>query len=97
MPLTLDSLVVRTGGLMSTALDREVVILNPAGDNYVGLDEVGRRVWDLLATPNSIKDLCLQVMGEFHGDPREIEADILAFLSELAAEGLVDVAQTRFR
>jgi Coenzyme PQQ synthesis protein D (PqqD) len=97
MPLTLDSLVVRTEGLMSTPLDREVVILNPARDNYVGLDEVGRRVWDLLATPNSVKDLCLQVTGEFDGDPRQIEEDVLAFLTELANEGLVDVAKVRFR
>jgi hypothetical protein len=94
MPLTFDSIVVRTGGLMSTPLDRDVVILNPARDNYVGLDEVGRRVWDLLAVPNDVRDLCLQVTREFHGDPRQIAADTLAFLNELAAEGLVHVAKT---
>ena len=78
---------------MTTPLDGEVVILNPARDNYVGLDDIGRRVWDLLAVPNRVRSLCLQVTKEFHGDPRQISADILAFLNELAADGLVNVAK----
>jgi hypothetical protein len=78
---------------MSTPLDGEVVILNPARDNYIGLDEVGRRVWELLAVPSHVRNLCVQVTSEFHGDSRQIEADILAFLNELAAEGLLDVAK----
>lgn len=79
---------------MSGPLDRDVVILNPARDNYVGLDEAGRRIWDLLAVPNEVRDLCRQVANEFDGDPGQIAADILAFLNELATEGLVDVATT---
>jgi hypothetical protein len=93
MPLTFDSIVVRTGGLMSTPLGEEIVILNPARDNYVGLDEVGRRVWDLLSVPNDVRSLCGKVTTEFHGDPKQIEEEILAFLNELAADGLVYVAK----
>lgn len=80
---------------MSTPLDREVVILNPARDNYVGLDEVGRRVWELLEAPNHVRDLCVRMTKEFRGDPEQIAAEILAFLNELAAEGLLDVAKER--
>jgi hypothetical protein len=103
MAITFDSIVERTGGLMSTSLDREVVILNPARNNYVGLDEVGRRVWELLATPKDVGDLCRQVAGEFNGDPRQIATEVLDFLNELAAEGLLaimkqrDVAKTGLR
>jgi len=88
---------------MSTPLDREVVILNPARDNYVGLDEVGKRVWELLAEPTEVRDLCRRVTGEFHGDPERIAAEVVDFLNELAAEGLLaimkqrDVAKTGFR
>ncbi len=52
-----------------------------------------RRVWELLAVPSDIKGICGQVATEFHGDPQQIEADILAFLNELAADGLVHVAK----
>jgi hypothetical protein len=97
MPITLESIVVRTAGLMSTALGQDVVILNSARDNYVGLDEVGRRVWGLLVVPRDVKELCRQVTMEFEGDSRQIAADILAFLNELAADGLVNVAKERSR
>jgi hypothetical protein len=93
MAITLSSVVVRTAGLMSTVLDRDVIILNPARDNYVGLDEIGRRVWDLLAVPRDVKELCRQVTMEFEGDSRQIAADVLAFLNDLAADGLVNVAK----
>jgi hypothetical protein len=92
MPLTPISVVHRTGGLMSTPLGQDIVILNPATDNYVGLDEIGRRVWDLLATPGEVKDLCLQVTREYQGDAQEITADLMIFLNELASDGLIDVA-----
>jgi hypothetical protein len=88
-PLSLDSTVVRTSGLMTTPVDRDFVILNPARDNYVGLDVIGRRIWEFLAVPCRISELCLRIAGEFPGDSREIATDILAFLNELASEGLL--------
>jgi hypothetical protein len=91
MQLTLDSVVSRTGGLMSTALGPEIVILNPATDNYIGLDEIGRRVWELLAAPGAVKDLCVQATREYRGDPQEMTADILSFLNELASDGLIEM------
>jgi len=91
-PLTPGSVVSRTEGLMSTSLGEELVILNPANDDYVGLDEIGRRVWDLLVRPEPVQDLCLRLTREYRGDPRQISADILDFLNEMAAEGLVYVA-----
>jgi Coenzyme PQQ synthesis protein D (PqqD) len=93
MPITLDSVVIRTRGLMSTPLEDNIVILNPARDNYVALDEIGRRVWELLAVPSGVGDLCHQVTQEFQGDSTRIGSDILAFLNELAAEGLLYVAK----
>lgn len=91
MPLTLDSIVRRTEGLMSAELGREIVILNPATDNYIGLDQIGSRVWDLLAAPGSVEDLCLRVTRNYRGNPREITADLIAFLNELDKECLLDV------
>jgi len=78
---------------MSSPLDGDIVVLNPARDNYVGMDEIGRRIWELLAVPRRVSDLCGQAAQEFQGDTRQIETDILTFLNELAAEALVHVAK----
>ena len=51
MPIELNSLVVRGENILSTPIDNELVILNLAKNNYVGLDEIGLRIWELLEKP----------------------------------------------
>jgi hypothetical protein len=94
MALDFNSVVGRTEGLMSTPLDRDLVILNPDRDNYISLDEIGRRIWELLDAPDRVDTICRKVAQEYQGDEQEITADLLSFLRELEAEGLVHVAQS---
>ena len=46
-----DAIVTRTEGLMSTPVDDEIVFLNPGTDSYVALDWIGRRIWEMLESP----------------------------------------------
>jgi hypothetical protein len=89
--MNLKTKIARAEGLMGTTVDEELVLLNMAHDNYVGLDAIGRRIWELLETPRRIDDLCRQLSEEFEGAPEDIQADVLAFLKELAAEDMVHV------
>jgi len=95
MFLTFESIVVRTDGLMSGSLDDSLVILNPLRDNYVELDEIGRRVWELLESPMAVGQICERIAEEFAGDPGQIADDLLGFLKELMDERLVHVAEGR--
>jgi hypothetical protein len=52
MTIEAGTVVVRTAGLLSAAVDDEIVILNPHRGNYVGLDAIGRAVWDLIEQPH---------------------------------------------
>ncbi len=91
MPLTFDSVVKRNAGLMSTQLGDDMIVLNPLRDNYIGLDEIGGRVWALLAAPIKVDQLCRQVARQYQGDRQQIPADLIAFLNELDGEGLLEV------
>lgn len=84
--------VVRTEGIMTAPVDNEIVILNMKGNNYISLDAIGRRIWELLETSIRVDDLCLQLGEEFEGTQEQISADVLPFLTELESEGLVRVA-----
>jgi len=94
MALTFKSVVKRVGGLMSTPVAGDIVILNQDRDNYVALDEIGRRVWELIAEPRNVSDVCLKMAEEFDAPVATIRPDVIAFLDELAAEGLLHVAKT---
>jgi hypothetical protein len=91
MPITLESVVCRTAGLPSAPLDDQIVILNLANNKYIGLDEIGSRVWDLLSAPVSVNSLSRMISLEYRGDASEIKSDLMAFVDQLKADGLVSV------
>jgi Coenzyme PQQ synthesis protein D (PqqD) len=91
MTVELRTVVVRTPGLLTAPVDDEIVILNPDRDNYVGLDAVGRAVWDLIEQPREVAELCRKLSQDFDGTPEQIAADVLPFLAEMAEEGIARV------
>ena len=89
--LALETRVVRKAELPSTKVDNDVVVLNVATQNYVGLDDIGGALWELLAEPQQVADLCRIMCARYDGPPEEIAADVTAFLAELHREGLIAV------
>lgn len=95
MTVELRSVVTRTPGLLSAPVDDEIVILNSDRDNYVGLDAVGRVIWDLIEQPGVVADLCQKLSRDFNATPEQIAADVLPFLTEIVDEGIARVVQPR--
>jgi hypothetical protein len=91
--MELDSVVVRVPGVTAAPVGDDLVILNLARDDYVALDVIGRRVWELVEEPRTVADVCASLRSEFEDPAQRIEADVLDFLNELSSEGLVRVVQ----
>jgi hypothetical protein len=89
--MDLGSVVTRNDELMSAPVDREVVFLNQTTDSYVALDEIGRRIWELLDRPRRVDDLVGLLCEQFDGSRGTIASDVLVFLEELDREGMVSV------
>jgi coenzyme PQQ synthesis protein D (PqqD) len=86
-----DSVIVRNDELPSAPVDPEIVFLNARLERYVALDEVGRRIWGLIAAPITVGALVDELEQEFTAPPGVIARDVLVFISELEAEGMVRV------
>jgi len=95
MSIELTSTIRRSEQLLSAGADDDLVLLNLKSDHYIGLDTVGRRIWDLLAAPQQVNDLCVQLSREFNGPLEQIRQDVLAFLNELEHEGLIHAGEGR--
>jgi hypothetical protein len=89
----LQTRIARKPDLLATAVDDDIVILNIATQNYVGLDDIGSAIWGLLDEPRRADDICRAMAECYDGPPEEIRADVLTFLGELVAEGLIVVAE----
>jgi hypothetical protein len=64
-----------------------------AKNNYIGLDEIGRFIWDLLAEPSRVDELCIRLSRHFEATPDQIATDVLPFIEELESEGLIKVLE----
>ena len=75
---------------VSCDLNGEAAILHLDQSVYFGLKGVGAQVWLALEKPQSLSELNRLVCREFDVDAARAEADIMKFLSELQAAGLVE-------
>jgi hypothetical protein len=74
---------------LSTTLGDEAVILNLSDSTYYGVDGVGVRIWDLVQTPRTVRELIDTLENEFEVDPAVLQNDVQKFLSTLAERQLV--------
>ena len=89
--ITMDSRVVRTGRLLESEVDGEVVALDIENGQCYGLNGAGTQIWKLLQTETTPADICDALMTDYEVDRATCEADVQRILHTLKDEGLVEV------
>lgn len=91
MSLETSTRVVRDPELYAAQLDGETVMMNLETSRYYGLNRVGSRVWELLAQPMSVSELCGTLQDEFEVTPEACEQEVAALVQKLVDEKLVRI------
>jgi hypothetical protein len=86
-----DSVVARSGAVVATEVNGEVVLMILERDRCHGLGETGSAIWHRLHKPIAVMELISQLEAEFDAPPGMIESDVLHALSQFAAEGLIQI------
>jgi hypothetical protein len=68
-------------------IDGETVLLDVDGQELLGLNSVGARVWALCDGNSSADEIATRVAAEFAAPVETVRADVAAFLDELDACG----------
>jgi len=89
--IDLNTMVVQADGLLSSDLDGETVLMSLTRSSYYGLDATARRIWDLIARPLRVADLCDRLADEYAVEREACEREVCAFLTELNKERLVRI------
>jgi len=82
-------MVRKRGDWLSAKVGDELVMMSAEKGNYIGLSEVGARIWELIETPQDVDALCAQLIGEFEVAPDVCRAEVETFLNELVTHGAV--------
>jgi len=90
-PLSLTDRVSRRRETLSAEIDDAAVALDVARGACYGLDGVAARIWALIETPVAIGDACATLAELYEVDDATCRKDVLDFLADLRAEGLIDV------
>ena len=77
--------------IVSRVVGEETVLLDLSGESFFGLNEVGTRVWELLAETNNLEKIYDQLLSEYDVAPGQLEADLIALAGELVDAGLASV------
>ena len=91
MDLSPATVLVRRDAVPQARLGgNDLVLLNAERGSYYGLDGPSLRIWELLATPVSLAELCRTLTTEFAVDYEACLADTTAFCRSLCEEDLVE-------
>ena len=89
--LTTASIVVASADQVSSDLAGETVLLSMTSARYFGFAGVGSRIWELVAQPVRVADVCTTIASEYAVEPEQCEVDVLKFLRDLVAKELLEV------
>lgn len=91
MKITLDSTLSQIEDIVSSDIDNEKVMMSIEKGEYFGLEPIGSRIWELLAEPIKVSAIIEALLPHFDVDRQTCEQDVLAFLEELHAAGILQV------
>ena len=89
--IDLNSIVVQTKDLLSSELDGETVLMSVTQAAYYGMDSTAQTIWNMIAEPRRVSDLCDQLVSDYDVERTTCEKDVITFLTEMHNEGLIRV------
>lgn len=87
--ININSIISKNDSLVASELDDGLVMMSLENNSYYGLDEIGKRVWEILDNKTSVDNLLLDLMSEYNVSRQECEQDILDLLESLQKENLI--------
>ena len=82
-------MVRRQGDWLSAKVGNELVMMSAEKGNYIGLSEVGARIWDIIETPSEVDAVCARLQEEYQVAPETCRVEVENFLSELVKHGAI--------
>lgn len=82
-------MVRKQGDWLAAKVGDELVMMSAEQGHYIGLSEVGARIWELLDTPRDLDAVCAQLLEEYDVTADICRAEVESFLNELVKHGAI--------
>jgi hypothetical protein len=82
-------MVRKQGDWLAAKVGDELVMMSAQKGSYIGLSEVGARIWELIETPQDVDAVCARLQREYDVTPGACRAEVETFLNELVQHGAI--------
>ena len=86
-----DLVIRKEDGLLTTTVAGELLAMSVQDGVCFGFNGVATRIWELLAEPRSLDDLCETLLREYEVGEGDCRSDVTELIEKWRAEGLVSV------
>ena len=90
MAIPFTSRLSVSADVMVRQVGDEAVLLNLKTEQYLGLDDVSNRIWQVLTAGGTVQAAYDTLLAEFDVDSERLRADLEDFVQELLQFGLVE-------
>jgi|HigsolmetaGSP11D_1036233.scaffolds.fasta_scaffold01543_5 hypothetical protein len=92
--IELTTRVMQAQGIMVSDMDGEKVMMSVRNGKYYNLGQTGGRIWELISAPVTVRQVIDSLLEEYEVSRPECEQQVLAFLSNLHNEQLIEVVES---
>ena len=82
-------MIERKGDWLSARVGDEIMMMSPEHGKYIGVNEVGARIWELIEAPRDVATVCEELQREFEVSPEVCRAEVDSFLAEMEKHGAI--------
>lgn len=88
--ITLQSIVSRRKeGLLISELGNEVVMMDIENGNYIGLNETGKVIWNMLEEPMMVQDIIDELTKKYEINKEQCSSDTLEYLNKMKEQKIL--------
>ena len=84
-------MIERKGDWLSARVGDEIMMMSPEHGKYIGVNEVGARIWELIEAPRDVATVCEELQREFEVSADVCKAEVDSFLAEMERHGAIVV------
>ena len=89
MALDFDTKLQQGPDHIATPIGGETAMMNLKRGRYYAVGAVAERIWQMLETPVSPREIVDRLLEEYEISPERCQAEVGTFLNQLIEEGLV--------
>ena len=89
--IKLDSVVIRDDKIMHNQVDGEVVMLSPDMQDYLGMNETGSAIWEIIKEKTMVSKVVAILQSKYDVEKEKCENEVLNFLNKLSDNKLIKI------